>query len=107
MRWSAGACFQSTPDLSIARTISCPAMISGDFFTSTAKPGPDLDGLILLLESSACQRGSGGAVGAATFAAAFTSVCAPAATAAPSAGSFGHGAGPSTSLVSNLMTSTG
>ena len=27
--------------------------------------------------------------------------------AAPSAGSFGHGAGPSTSFTSNLMTSTG
>src|SRR3954467_10394561 len=68
----------------------------------------DIDGLILLGESSACHFGSGGAGGAATFAAgarATTSPPAPAAT--PSAGAFAHGAGPGTSFVSILMTSTG
>src|SRR5689334_22191102 len=64
------------------------------------------DGLILLVASSACHFGSGGACGAATFAAGALATTSPAA-AATGAGWSAHGALPSTSLVSYLMTSTG
>src|SRR5688500_2556310 len=76
----------------------------------TVVPGAaDLDGLILLVESSACQRGSGGdmtgsGLCAAARGAAPSAAPAPAGTPSPS---LGQGAGPGTTLVSYLMTSTG
>src|SRR5690348_13428462 len=76
-----------------------------------ARPA-DNDGLILLVVSSACHFGSGGPSGAAGFdAGALATTSPPPAAAAPAAagaaGWFAHGAGPSTSFVSYLMTSTG
>ena len=58
--------------------------------------------------SSACHFGSGGAGGAATFAAGRLArrLPPPAAAGAPLR-CLAHGAGPSTSIVSNLITSTG
>src|SRR4051794_38567398 len=64
------------------------------------------DGLILLVESSACIFGSAGAIGAAAFAA-FAGAAPALAAAGSPAGRSAHGALPSTSTVSNLMTSTG
>src|SRR4051812_10403757 len=77
---------------------------SGLLRTVVARPA-DCEGLMRLVDSSACQRGSGGAMGAAALATWAT----PAAGAEPAATTSwpAQGAGPSTSTVSNLMTSTG
>src|SRR5690242_12705454 len=82
-------------------------MTSGLLRTVEARPA-DMEGLILLVESSACQRGSGGAGGAATFAAgARATTSPPAGAAAAAASAAAHGASPGTSIVSYLITSTG
>src|SRR5438309_11059804 len=72
-----------------------------------AKPA-ESDGLILLVERSACHLGSGAAIGAAALAATGAPACEPTgAAAAVGAGRFAQGASPGTSIVSNLITSTG
>src|SRR5438270_13017208 len=80
-------------------------MISGLLRTVVPNPA-DSDGLILLVESSACHFGSGGPSGAATFAAGAAARTSPPAAAA-SCSLPAHGAAPGTSTVSNLITSTG
>src|SRR5688572_15408796 len=80
-------------------------MTSGLLRMVVAKPA-DSDGLTLLVLSSACQRGSGGPIGAGALAAA--GACATPAAGADAACSWpAHGAGPGTSTVSYLITSTG
>src|SRR5439155_5007662 len=83
-------------------------MTSGLLRTVVARPA-DSDGLILLVLKSACHLGSGGPIGAATFAAgALACVSPPAAAAAAASASLpAQGAGPSISIMSNLITSTG
>src|SRR5438105_1399714 len=82
-------------------------MTSALLRTVVANPA-ESEGLILLVESSACHFGSGGPIGAATFAAGAFARVSPAAAAAAASASFpAHGAGPSTSIMSNLITSTG
>src|SRR5580692_8876264 len=86
--------------------ISCAPMTWGLLRTVVAKPA-DRDGLILLVVSRACHRGSGGPSGAAgRLVVALAATSPPPAAAAPAvAGWLAQGAGPSTSLVSNLITS--
>src|SRR6187401_350784 len=81
-------------------------MTSGDFRIVEASPA-ESDGETLLVESSACHFGSGGPSGAACFGAGAFALTSPGPAAAAAASAAAHGAGPSTSMVSNLITSTG
>src|SRR5688500_3891961 len=74
--------------------------------TVVASPA-DFDGLIVLVLSSACHLGSGADMGAGALAAGAWAGPPAAAAAAASCSRPAHGAGPATSMVSNLMTSTG
>src|SRR3989440_10381418 len=100
--WSGGASLGSLT----ARIISSACTTSGLLRTVVASPA-ESDGLTLLVESSACHFGSGGAGGAATFAAGARATTSPPAAAGDVSGCPAQGAGPSTSLVSYLITSTG
>src|SRR5688500_1279136 len=90
---------------STARTMSSAWITSGLLRTVVASPA-DCDGLTRLVLSRACQRGSGGAIGAGALAGAWATPAAgadaDAVTSWPA-----QGAGPATSTVSNLITSTG
>src|SRR4051812_47080480 len=85
--------------------ISSAWLISGDRRMLDERPALR-DGLMRDVLSSACIFGSGGAIGAATLAAGAFAATAPAEAGSP-AGRSAHGALPSTSFNSNLMTSTG
>src|SRR5688572_22254246 len=77
----------------------------------TVVPGAaDFEGLILLVESSACHRGSGGDITGSGLWAVARGAAPPSAAPAPAGApspSLGQGAGPATTFVSYLMTSTG